>query len=115
MLSTLKLEVALSLRHSGRNGGERLGAQFEGAELKVLNGAKHTIQRFQPIIMVESVFNNQSILNFFRDIDYVLFSPEAGIIQQVDDMKNLNYFCLHPEIHQDKYIKLQNFIENKVI
>lgn len=92
-----------------------LKIDVEGAELKVLNGAKHTIQRFQPIIMVESVFNNQSILNFFRDIDYVLFSPEAGIIQQVDDMKNLNYFCLHPEIHQDKYIKLQNFIENKVI
>jgi len=79
----------------------------EGVELKVLHGARQTIESQQPIVMVESIDTDQEVLQYFTELGYALFSPEDGRISDASQMANLNYFCVHPEKHSDAFQILQ--------
>ena len=79
----------------------------EGVELKVLHGARQTIETQQPIVMVESIDTDQEVLQYFTELGYVLFSPEHGRITDSIQMTHLNYFCVHPEIHSNAFAILQ--------
>lgn len=57
--------------------------------------------------MVESIDTDQEVLQYFTELGYVLFSPEHGRISDASQMTNLNYFCVHPEIHSDAFKILQ--------
>ena len=59
----------------------------EGMEVKVLAGAKNTITKFRPIMLVEYLKSDQDkIISFLRDVNYVLYT---GI--------GANYLCIPSE------------------
>ena len=90
---------------------EFIKIDVEGAELGVLQGAVNIIEKYKPIIMVESNSNGESLYKFFESIDYVPFSPNYGMIHNGKTMEHGNFFCIHLPSHPDEFAELSKIVD----
>ena len=86
----------------------------EGSEMLIINGAKKTIERHKPNLLIEihsdalkSVFNSSAseVTNYLFDLGYKMFREDNGKLQQVDKVdeteKWKDYFFIHPDRIKD--------------
>jgi hypothetical protein len=73
---------------------------IEGYEWFALQGAANLIRRCKPSLMVEIQSHHVEIFEWFRQNDYVCFSPARQKISQLDDFEG-NIFFLHEKKHAE--------------
>src|SRR5207253_3642496 len=76
----------------------------EGFELDVLLGMEETLERDEPILMIESNSNDEAVARWLDSKGYRLFAydPRQNTLRQSDDVSGLiNYFaCAAAKIEQ---------------
>lgn len=74
---------------------------IEGYEWQAISGARQTIARCLPAIMVEVQASRKEIFVFFHSLGYVLFNDQQVILNDPSQL-NGNVFCLHTTAHAGK-------------
>ena len=84
----------------------------EGAEKEVLEGAKNTINKFKPNLIIENEIihqkNTNDLFSIIADFDYEIYYLEAGKLININDQLDIHHLQKKPESKLIGYI--QNFI-----
>ncbi|MEM9351986.1 MAG: FkbM family methyltransferase [Planctomycetota bacterium] len=78
---------------------------IEGAELMALKGARETLSRACPVVMVEVTRQKAEVFAFFEGLGYQLFN-DTGVRLDRPDAMDFNVCALHPEKHVEKLDQL---------
>jgi FkbM family methyltransferase len=94
----------------------------EGSELFVLQGGKHVIEQFKPIILIEIYeewckkcgYKGYEIVQFLKQLGYEIYQAfHHGLVKitstHLDDKERYNYFFLHTENHKHLIQKFTNY------
>lgn len=92
----------------------------EGAELNVVKGALRTIEKHQPVIVLELFHEWSKWFNYHPDealallseLDYLVFLPENGKLEKINsyqggDFSRQNFFFMHAKKHCKLIQKLE--------
>jgi FkbM family methyltransferase len=67
----------------------------EGAELNVLQGARETIRRYKPTLMLEVNLGHQAIYDLVRENGYHIYDDKLNQLEQPQPTGMPNIFCVH--------------------
>lgn len=102
-----------------------LKIDVEGAELEVLSGAKKTLSKSRPVIIIEILpaysaeneyrINRQNqIESIFKDLNYEIFRIEKNKTNQFTGLRRLNSFQVDGNISQRDYILIPGEKSDKI-
>ena len=63
---------------------------MQGLEFEVLQGAQKTLEKFRPILLIESL--DQRILDYLKPLGYKCYAYESG--KFTEGRGKLNTFCI---------------------
>lgn len=86
----------------------------EGFELGVLQGARQTIARSLPVVMVEVQADHKDIFEYFESLGYLMFDDMMRELQKPGELR-MNVFCLHKTAHAElmKQLRSEFLIDSK--